>query len=404
MAKLTDRVVHQLRPQRGQTGWREVSDDACRGLLIRLSPRGEKIWALRVMLKGKRTRQTIGAYPAVGLAEARKVAGELLAAAREGQDLVELQERKRAAQMTFREAHDEYLAAVGPKLSPRYLKEKRQKIERHVSPLLQARPIRDLSRADLANLSDDLQRKGVGPEVNLVINEVRACLRWYAERGLIDSVPILPRSARVKQMSRDRTLTDSEIKALWLALDDRPQHVADLFRLFLLTGARRGQVERLEWQHVDLEQRLWSAPPTHHKMGSRTGLTIVLPLADYSVALLERRRETTDGRFVFPAIRAGAGAYNGTPEVVKALRKAGVMTDWVVHDLRRTMRTTMRRLGIDEDVCEACLGHAPQGIVKVYDRYDRLEEKRDAFQRWADYVLGVVGERGDNVVMMRGRP
>ncbi len=401
MAKLTDRVVSQARIQKGQTGWREITDDGCRGLLLRISPRGEKVWSLRVMLRGKRVRQTIGAYPTVSLAEARKVAGEMLAAAREGHDLGELQERKRAAQMTFKDAHAEYLAAVGPSLSARYLKEKRRKVERHVPALMLSKPIHEVSRGDLAALSDDLQRKGMGPEVNLVLAEIRACLRWYADRGLIDSVPVLPRSAKVKQTSRDRTLTDSEIRALWRGLDDRPQHVADLFRLFLLTGARREQVERMEWKHTDLEERLWSAPPTHHKMGSRTGQTIVLPLADYSLNLLQRRRATVAGRYVFPAVRAGAEVYNGTPQVMKTLRAKGLATDWTVHDLRRTMRTTMRRLGIADDICEACLGHAPQGIAKVYDRYDRLAEKRDAFQRWADYVLGVVGERGDNVVVMK---
>ena len=127
MAKpLTDSVVSNLKPRRGQSGWREVADRASRGLCLRVSPTGEKVWALRHMVGGERTRHTIGAYPTVTLAIARKRASEYLSAARDGLSAGEVDAKLRALRMTVIEAHAEYLKTVGVGLRASTLGLKRQ--------------------------------------------------------------------------------------------------------------------------------------------------------------------------------------------------------------------------------------------------------------------------------------
>jgi len=73
---------------------------------------------------------------------------------------------------------------------------------------------------------------------------------------------------------------------------------------------------------------------------------------------------------------------------------------WRIHDLRRTVRTGMSQLSVSPHIAELVIGHSIGGVVKVYDRYDYVEEKREALTRWADYLLTVVGERprSDNVI------
>ena len=63
----------------------------------------------------------------------------------------------------------------------------------------------------------------------------------------------------------------------------------------------------------------------------------------------------------------------------------GGKADFTIHDIRRTVRTGLSRLGVDETTAEIVIGHVP-GIVKVYDLHDRLDERREALTRWADYV------------------
>ena len=149
MAKLTDRVVQQTGARRGQTGWREISDDGCRGLLLRVSPRGERVWCVRIMVNGKRKRDTIGAYPLVSLAEARERATDIVAAAREGVSADVLERRRKAQRMTLEEAHGEYLQQVRPGLAPDYADIKAALIRNHVPPTLKQKLVRHITRADL---------------------------------------------------------------------------------------------------------------------------------------------------------------------------------------------------------------------------------------------------------------
>lgn len=401
MAKLTDRVVQQTGARRGQTGWREISDDGCRGLLLRVSPRGERVWCVRIMVNGKRKRDTIGAYPLVSLAEARERATDIVAAAREGVSADVLERRRKAQRMTLEEAHGEYLQQVRPGLAPDYADIKAALIRNHVPPTLKQKLVRHITRADLVELADGVKAKGLKAQVNQLITEVRACLRWCADRDYLEAVPAVPKATRVRLSPRDRTLSEAEIRTLWHGLTDRPRHVEEIMKLLLLTGQRKEQVTGMLWEHLDIDAGTWTVPPTHHKTGRLTGLTLVYPLATPTLELLRRRRMSASKAYVFPSAKRD-GPYGGLDRAVRGLRSAGAVGDWVIHDLRRTMRTSMRRLGVPQDVCEACLGHTPPAIDRTYDRYDLLAEKREAFQRWADYVLGLVGERGENVVPFRG--
>src|SRR5437763_11450958 len=124
MAKsLTDSVVSTTRPARSQRDWKEIADGGCRGLCLRLSPRGEKVWAVRHMVSGKRKRHTLGAYPAVSLAEARRRAGDYLAGAREGMTANEIDTRARARTLSAAAAHAEYLEALTVSARTRVQKE-----------------------------------------------------------------------------------------------------------------------------------------------------------------------------------------------------------------------------------------------------------------------------------------
>jgi hypothetical protein len=82
------------------------------------------------------------------------------------------------------------------------------------------------------------------------------------------------------------------------------------------------------------------------------------------------------------------------------------VTDWTLHDIRRTVASGLQRLGVRLEVTEAVLNHksgSTAGIVGVYQRHDYADEKRDALARWADYVDALVSGQKANVVALRGR-
>jgi integrase len=151
----------------------------------------------------------------------------------------------------------------------------------------------------------------------------------------------------VTKKPRDRVLKRGEIADLWVSWDGAGYPFGALQKLLLLTGQRRGEVAEMCWSEVDFETATWTIPAAR----SKSNREMLVPLSDLAVELLE-----SSPRF------------------------------WRLHDLRRTCRTGLARLGVAEIVAERCLNHAPKGLSAVYNVHEYQDEKREAFQKWADEV------------------
>jgi len=68
---------------------------------------------------------------------------------------------------------------------------------------------------------------------------------------------------------------------------------------------------------------------------------------------------------------------------------------FTLHDLRRTVRTALSRLGVADETAEMVIGHMPQGVRKVYDMHDRLDERKEGLNRWAEHVLKLAGHESN---------
>ena len=85
------------------------------------------------------------------------------------------------------------------------------------------------------------------------------------------------------------------------------------------------------------------------------------------------------------------------------LKQDIVIEGWRVHDLRRTCRTGMARLGVPEIVSERVLNHLPQGLGKIYNLHEYLPEKADALARWAQEVKNIIEPPPENVVKLKAK-
>jgi integrase len=170
--------------------------------------------------------------------------------------------------------------------------------------------------------------------------------------------------------------------------------VRDFVRLLLLTGQRRDEVRLMQWSEIDEAAGTWTIPGARYK----TGRAHVVPIAGPVRAVLDARRGASAGPWVFPGTdpaKPYAGTRNAMVQVRRAMPGAAEFT---LHDLRRTVRSGLSRLGVAADVAEAVIGHVPAGIVRVYDRHQRVAEKRDALERWAAFILDLTGARGADIV------
>jgi integrase len=209
---------------------------------------------------------------------------------------------------------------------------------------------------------------------------------WLAQRGVIPVSPLAgyrkPRRTRAEMVDQPgRALSDEEIAKLWAATDTR---FGVLGRLCLLTGVRRGEAAALEWRDLDLEAGEWLI----RAEVAKTGRERVVYLAPLVVELLRAVPRISGTPLVFPS-DAGRVINGWTKRVAAVVKVSGV--DFALHDLRRTFRTGLSRLGIDRDTAELCLGHWRGELIEAYDRDTAGPRQREAMAKWAAHIEALAG-------------
>jgi integrase len=178
--------------------------------------------------------------------------------------------------------------------------------------------------------------------------------------------------------SRERVLTQEELRKLWRGLgDDTFSHIV---RLLLLTGCRRNEIGKLQWSEINLAACQIILPPSRVKNGRE----FTLPLSTQAHAILSAlpRRNSTDHLF-------GARGFMDFGAAKAKLDQRMGFADWRLHDLRRSAATYMGELGIQPHHIEAVLNHYSRhrsGVAGVYQRAKYFPEMRDALQKWADHL------------------
>jgi integrase len=393
--KLTDRFLTSRKAP--ATGRAIYTDATVPGLTFRVSAR-RRDWLLRYRPRGQSQKAVaIGAYPVVSLSSARQRAGEILAAARRGIDLIALEERDAEAQRAA-EAKARPLSEIGSAYldSVKRLRSWRSVESRtrcHIIPKLGNKPVGEITRADVVEFLDDLEREeGLRHQVNRCRETLRAIFAYAIERELITVNPVVGVSKRKVEIPRDRTLTADELSALWRAIDNLPELSRAYFRVVLLTGARRNEVRGMAWSELDLDEGLWRLPPERNKGGRAFDLPLTAPVVETLEAL------PRIGPMVFTLDGKRPMAVH---QLIERVRGDAGLIDVRLHDLRRTLRTGLAELGVSFEVAERVLNHAMPGLQAVYNRHNYLAEKRTALALWAEHVLSLAATREARVVAFR---
>ena len=187
-----------------------------------------------------------------------------------------------------------------------------------------------------------------------------------------------------EQRSRDRILSDDEIRGLWGALDQVDTNFAGIVRLLLLTGQRRDKVVTMRWE--DVAGGVWKIPSEEREKGNAG--TMVLPAM--ALEIIKRQPKINDSPYVFAVGRSRKQkwpVFCSWSQRKDELDEILPIEPWVLHDLRRTARSLLARIGVNRDIAERVLGHKQAGsIIAIYDRYDYVSEVADAVARLASEV------------------
>jgi integrase len=215
---------------------------------------------------------------------------------------------------------------------------------------------------------------------------------WQQERD-DDYVPPLTRNMRPTTQSRERILSDDELRAVWQACGDGSQFSA-LVRLLLLTAQRKTAVTTMRWS--DLDGDIWNIRRAPREKANAGKLQLP-PLAMDVLAGLPRFARND---YVFAG--RGANPFDGGKPKAQFDTSCGV-SGWVLHDLRRTARSLMARAGVPREHAERVLGHAIGSTVEqTYNRHQFDVEKSVALRKLAALVARIVETPKGNVVELRG--
>jgi integrase len=384
---ITIRSVQALAP--GASLWDAGHREAVRGFGVRRQ-RDAAVYVLKYRAGGRQRFYTIGTHGSPWTPErARKEAKLLLGVVASGKDPADA--KAEAAQRnanTLRGIIDEYLKHARAKQKPKSYSETERYLLGAWKPL---HPISifSITRRQIAVGVGALAEEG-GP---VAARQARAALsalfNWAIREGYeIGANPVAGTNRPAKGPSRDRVLTEEEMRAIWRACAD--DDYGRIIRLLMLTGQRRDEIGAMTWgEVVGDELRIVGARTKNHR-------DHVVPLTPAALALLEGQPRRNDRPYVFGVGARGFCAWSRSKAALDARVGEGT-APWVVHDLRRTVATMLAdRLGVLPHIIEAILNHisgARAGVAGIYNRARYAGEMREALERWAREVSRIVAGR-----------
>ncbi|MDI2103927.1 site-specific integrase [Bradyrhizobium sp. Mp64] len=440
---------------------REVRDFGCQGLYLIIQPSGAKSWAYRYRFAGKPKKLTIGpVYLSDGkgdepehaeldqpntLSGARELAGAAARQVAKGIDPAGHKFRERRASQLRAENAElldrDTVEAVARLFIERYAKSQTKswdqtarliglkadpeddsklvKTETGGEVLSQwgARTVHEITRRDVHALLDGIVARGAPVTANRVLAAIRKMFNWAVERDILQASPCTAVKPPTAETSRDRVLTDDELRLVWRAATAIGWPFGQMVQELILTLQRRKEVSDMSRRELK-KDRSWIIP----KERAKNGIEHEVPLSDAAWTLIEGMPKIGKAGFVFsvtgeaPITGFGWAKERMDTEILKIQRADAVqrgkdpeevepLPHWTFHDLRRTGASGMARLGIQLPVIEHILNHhasgSLRGVTGIYIRHEFAEEKRKAMEAWASFVQSIVsGKKPDNVFPM----
>ena len=330
------------------------------------------------------------------------------------------QDRKQAN--TFRNVATRYMALeAGMKLdddgNPIKFDEKKMRtgrerwlmLERSILPTLGSQPISDIRKSDVIRLLDRIATgtlkgvKGGETAADRALAVIRRIMSWHATREDDFRSPIVSGLVRVTaaEHARSRVLNDAELQAIWTTAEQTEGPFPAFILFSLLTCSRRSEAAGLRWAEIDADGA-WELPAER----SKTKVPVLRPLSKLTLDLLAKQPRTVGCDWVFSSDgRSPISGYSKLKDkfdaAVKKLHPDVEISDWRIHDLRRTARSRMSKAGVLSDHAERCLGHLIGGVRGVYDRHEYYDEKKSALQKLAAQLIADVYPAPSNVVKLK---
>lgn len=396
---LNDTKLRSLKPK--DKLYRETDFD---GLCIEVKTTGKKFWRYRFRLHGKQLMMTLGTYPAIGLAEARKKRDEAKAVVESGNNPVHERAEKnksQGAKTTFKEIAEEYRRENLTNKSKTYVSQFDSAMQKDTFKVIGDKDIKQVNSADILLIMRNTIKRvrkqknfGTG-EVTAIQNRnfIGAVMRYaiVTLRADYDPTQAVAGAVQRPDVEHARPITRDEAKILRVKLEDYngSQTVRNAGLTLLYSMLRTIEVRRMQWSYVDFEQKIITFPISSKATGqqrtTKKNRIHIVPMSTQVFNILKSQFQVTGlQEYVFASVyKTGMLSSTTLNRMLDFIELKGV----TAHDFRATASTILNEKGYDQNWIEKQLAHADEDKTRAsYNHAQYLDDRRKMLQDWADIV------------------
>ncbi|MBX3605811.1 MAG: tyrosine-type recombinase/integrase [Piscinibacter sp.] len=389
------------------------------GLTFTLSRAGTAAWVLRFRNAGGRRKElTLGNYPDLTLAAARKLARERRVDIDKGRDPAaekKIEKMRSRQAWTVRKLAEDYKTKklTTPPLAEGTVYYRRSDIDKVIVPKLGSLEARQVAPMDIVHVLEASKRSWTVSK--RILTSAKQLFGHACGKRLININPCagieLPALMGARPPIRKRLmLTEDELRALLKDVDHIGLSNALALRVLLATCVRSIELTKARWEHVDLESGTWWVPDESVK----TRVGFLVPLTPTVVRWFRQLRELSEGSaWVLPARTSRRVRHHGDTHVGKTTLWAAItrafergkveIRRFTPHDTRSTAKGHMRNMGIANEITELALNHKLKGMEAVYDVREEIPERRAALELWAGFLCACEAGTPWNLAPLRRR-
>lgn len=390
---LVDADIRRIRPTDKQFKIKDAN-----GLLLLVMPSGTRLWRYRYEIGGKESMCSLGAYPEVSLADARKARDEMRKLVKQGVSPV--QHRKVVARLLAAQTENSFEAVAREwmrskkKWRASYRKQVETILGNDVFPTIGSMPMDKVTAADIREI---IKRKAASDATTVahLIRQWCVAIGHYAiadGKAEVNVAASLKGLIEVKPRTHHNPLTEADIPVFIERLNQEQgtESVRLALRLLLLTFVRPGEVRCAEWHEFDLTKKLWTIPAARMKKGREH----MVPLSSQVIKLLARLREINKHpRLLFPNVRDSKRPMSPTT-LNRFLERIGYGGIFSAHGFRATASTILNSQGYNPDVIERQLAHLDPSLTRrSYNRSDYMHDRTSMMKGWADHIDSLVKKK-----------
>jgi len=364
------------------------------GLFMAVKTTGKKLWRFRYQRPAtkQRTMMGLGAFPALSLADARRVRADYLSLLANGIDpqtqVQQVTEQQQIAlDSIFSTVAASWFALKQTSVTPDYAKDIWRSLEKDVFPAIGEIPVQEIKARKLVEALDPIKARGALETVRRLVQRINEIMIYAVNTGLIDSNPASGIGMAFEKPKKQNmpTLRPEELPILMqsLGMSNLTIPTRCLIEWQLLTLARPSEAAGSRWIEIDLDAKLWTIPAERMKAKREH----IVPLSSQAIELLmtlapiSRHRE-----YIFPSRNDPKKPMN-SQTANAALKRIGYSKRLVAHGLRSIASTAMNEMGFNADVIEAALSHVDKNEVRrAYNRSLYLEKRVELMQWWGNFI------------------